>query len=81
MSLAKEFRNFTMRGNVVDMAVGIVIGSAFGAIVSSLVNDVIMPPIGPLFGGIDFKNLRPDPEAGLGGRARGGHPLRHFHQR
>ena len=55
MSLIKEFREFAMRGNVVDMAVGIVIGAAFGKIVSSLVADVIMPPIGLLTGGIDFK--------------------------
>ena len=57
MSLIKEFKEFAMRGNVVDMAIGIVIGSAFGKIVSSLVNDVIMPPIGLLLGGIDFKNF------------------------
>ena len=52
-----EFRKFAMRGNVVDMAVGIVIGAAFGKIVSSLVNDVLMPPIGLLLGGVDFSNL------------------------
>jgi large conductance mechanosensitive channel len=57
MSLIKEFKEFAMRGNVVDMAIGIVIGSAFGKIVSSLVNDVIMPPIGLLLGGIDFNNF------------------------
>lgn len=57
MSILKEFKDFTMRGNVVDMAVGIIIGSAFGKIVSSLVNDVIMPPIGLLLGGIDFKSF------------------------
>jgi len=57
MSLVKEFKEFAMRGNVVDMAVGIIIGAAFGKIVSSLVNDVIMPPIGMLTGGVDFKNL------------------------
>ena len=55
MSLIKEFKDFAMRGNVMDMAVGIIIGAAFGAIVTSLVNDVIMPPIGLLLGGIDFK--------------------------
>jgi large conductance mechanosensitive channel len=54
MSILKEFKDFAMRGNVVDMAVGIIIGSAFGKIVSSLVNDIIMPPIGLLLGGIDF---------------------------
>ncbi len=53
----KEFKQFAMRGNVVDMAVGIIIGAAFGKIVSSLVNDVIMPPIGYIIGGIDFSNL------------------------
>ncbi|HXC53388.1 MAG TPA: large-conductance mechanosensitive channel protein MscL [Candidatus Limnocylindrales bacterium] len=53
----KEFRDFAMRGNVVDMAVGIVIGAAFGKIVSSVVADVLMPPIGLLLGGVDFSNL------------------------
>jgi large conductance mechanosensitive channel len=53
----KEFREFAMRGNVVDMAVGIVIGAAFGKIVSSVVADVMMPPIGLLLGGVDFSNL------------------------
>jgi large conductance mechanosensitive channel len=55
--MLKEFREFAVRGNVVDMAVGLVIGAAFGAIVTSLVNDVIMPPIGLLLGGVDFSNL------------------------
>lgn len=55
--MLKEFKEFAMRGNVVDMAVGIIIGAAFGKIVSSLVNDVIMPPIGMLLGGIDFSNF------------------------
>ena len=58
MSFFKEFKAFTMRGNVVDMAVGIIIGGAFGKIVTSLVNDVIMPPIGVLIGGVDFTNLK-----------------------
>ena len=53
----KEFKEFVMRGNVVDMAVGIVIGAAFGTIVQSLVRDVIMPPIGLLLGNIDFSNI------------------------
>jgi large conductance mechanosensitive channel len=53
----KEFREFAVRGNVVDLAVGIIIGAAFGAVVNSLVNDVIMPPIGLLMGGVDFSNL------------------------
>jgi large conductance mechanosensitive channel len=57
MSMIKEFRDFAMRGNVVDMAVGIVIGAAFGKIVSSFVSDVLMPPIGALLGGVDFTDL------------------------
>jgi large conductance mechanosensitive channel len=57
MKLINEFKSFAMRGNVVDMAVGIIIGAAFGKIVSSFVNDVIMPPIGLLVGGIDFSDL------------------------
>ncbi|MEM3373955.1 MAG: large-conductance mechanosensitive channel protein MscL [Candidatus Woesearchaeota archaeon] len=57
MALLKEFKEFAMRGNVVDMAIGIIIGGAFGKIISSLVNDIIMPPIGLLVGGVDFKEL------------------------
>lgn len=57
MSLAKEFKEFAMRGNVVDMAIGVVIGSAFGKIISSMVNDVILPPIGLLLGNVDFSHL------------------------
>ena len=57
MSMMSEFRDFAMRGNVVDMAVGIVIGGAFGKIVSSFVNDVLMPPIGLALGGVDFSQL------------------------
>ncbi|HOI41649.1 MAG TPA: large conductance mechanosensitive channel protein MscL [Elusimicrobiales bacterium] len=53
----KDFKEFVMRGNVVDMAVGVIIGGAFGKIVTSLVNDVIMPPIGRLTGGVDFSSL------------------------
>jgi len=53
----KEFKEFAVKGNVMDMAVGIIIGAAFGTIVKSLVSDVIMPPIGLLFGGVDFANL------------------------
>ncbi len=56
--MMKEFRKFVMRGNVVDMAVGIIMGAAFGAIVSSLVSDVVMPPIGLLLGNVDFLHLR-----------------------
>ena len=55
--MLNEFKKFAMRGNVVDMAVGIIIGAAFGKIVSSVVNDIIMPPIGLLMGGVDFSNL------------------------
>ena len=57
MGMMQEFKTFAMRGNVVDMAVGIIIGGAFGKIVSSFVADVIMPPIGLLIGGVDFSNL------------------------
>jgi large conductance mechanosensitive channel len=58
MSMAQEFKEFIARGNVVDLAVGVVIGGAFGAIVSSLVKDVVMPPIGYLTSGIDFSSLK-----------------------
>jgi len=54
----KEFKNFAIKGNVMDMAVGIIIGTAFGKIVTSLVTDIIMPPIGWLTGGVDFSNLK-----------------------
>jgi len=57
MGMMQEFKTFAMRGNVVDMAVGIIIGSAFGKIISSLVADVVMPPIGVFLGGVDFSNL------------------------
>ncbi|UCB32460.1 large-conductance mechanosensitive channel protein MscL [Duffyella gerundensis] len=57
MSLFKEFRDFAMRGNVVDLAVGVIIGAAFGKIVSSLVSNIIMPPLGLLIGGVDFKQF------------------------
>ena len=57
MSIIKEFKEFAVKGNVVDMAVGIIIGVAFGKIVSSFVADVLMPPIGLLIGGVDFTNL------------------------
>jgi large conductance mechanosensitive channel len=57
MGMLKEFKDFAMKGNVIDMAVGIVIGVAFGKIVSSLVADVIMPPIGLLMGNVDFSSL------------------------
>jgi large conductance mechanosensitive channel len=58
MGLLKEFKEFAVKGNALDMAVGIIIGAAFGKIVSSLVNDVIMPPIGMLLGNVDFKDLQ-----------------------
>ena len=72
MSIASEFKQFIMRGNVIDLAVGMVVGTAFSGIVKSLVDDVIMPPIGLLIGGVDFSNLfitlkdgaPPAPEAG-----------------
>src|SRR6267143_824191 len=55
--MLSEFKKFIMRGNVVDLAVGVIIGAAFGGIVTSLVNDVLMPPIGRLLGGVDFKDF------------------------
>jgi large conductance mechanosensitive channel len=58
MGLLKEFRDFAVKGNALDMAVGIIIGAAFNKIVTSLVNDIVMPPIGMLLGGVDFKNLQ-----------------------
>lgn len=57
MSIGSEFKEFAMKGNVVDMAVGVIIGTAFGRIVSSLVGDVIMPPLGRLIGGINFSDM------------------------
>lgn len=56
MGVMKEFREFAVKGNVIDLAVGLIIGAAFGAIVKSLVDDIIMPPVGVLLGGVDFKN-------------------------
>jgi len=58
MSMLKEFKEFAMKGNVVDMAVGIIIGAAFGKIIASLVSDVIMPPIGVLIGGLSFTDIK-----------------------
>lgn len=55
--MLKEFKEFALRGNVVDLAIGVIIGGAFGKIISSLVNDIIMPPIGMLLGGVNFKDL------------------------
>ncbi len=67
MSLASEFKAFIQRGNVVDLAVGIIIGAAFGKIVASFVNDVLMPPIGLLLGGLDFSNIAITLKSALGG--------------
>ncbi len=58
MSIAKEFREFAMRGNVIDLAVGVIIGASFGKIVTSLVDDIIMPPIGYVTGGVDFADKK-----------------------
>ncbi|SMO81381.1 large-conductance mechanosensitive channel protein MscL [Solitalea koreensis] len=58
MSLIKEFKEFAMKGNVIDLAIGVVIGGAFGKVVTSLVDDIIMPPIGYLINGIDFKDIK-----------------------
>ena len=57
MSMIKEFKEFAMKGNVVDLAVGVIIGAAFGKIVTSMVNDVLMPPIGKMMGGVNFSDL------------------------
>src|ERR1700744_869159 len=58
MPIVKEFKDFISKGNVIDLAVGVIIGAAFGQIVTSLVNDIIMPPLGLLISGIDFKDLK-----------------------
>lgn len=68
MGLAAEFKEFAMKGNVVDMAVGVIIGAAFGKIVSSMVENVIMPPLGKLIGGIDFKDMGASLGAGTDGK-------------
>ncbi len=57
MSVMQDFKNFAMRGNVLDMAVGVIIGAAFGKVIASLVTDILMPPIGLALGGVDFSNL------------------------
>ncbi len=67
MGVIKEFREFAIKGNLVDMAVGIIMGAAFGKIVSSFVNDVIMPPLGLLMGKVDFKDLRVVLQSGVPG--------------
>lgn len=66
MKLLDEFKAFAMRGNVVDLAVAVIIGGAFGKIVSSFVNDILMPPIGILLGGLDFKDLSYTMKAAVG---------------
>lgn len=66
MGMLQEFKEFAMRGNVVDLAVGVVIGGAFGKIVSSVVADMIMPPIGVLMGGVNFTNLKMVLKEGVG---------------
>jgi len=71
MSMVKEFKEFVMRGNVIDLAVGIVIGAAFGKIVSSLVADVIMPPLGLVIGGVNFTSLK----LPVGSPLAGGEPV------
>jgi len=79
MGMMQEFKEFAMKGNVVDLAVGVIIGAAFGKIVASLVNDVIMPPIGLALGGVDFKNLyvalKGGPFANLDEAIKSGMPL------
>lgn len=74
MGMLKEFKEFAMRGNVVDLAVGIIIGAAFGKIVSSLVGDIIMPPIGKMMGGVNFSDLfislDPEKTAGISSLAK-----------
>ena len=69
MSIGREFKEFAMRGNVVDLAVGVIIGAAFGRIISSLVADVIMPPLGKLVGGINFSDFALSLGAGADGKA------------
>jgi large conductance mechanosensitive channel len=75
----KEFREFAMRGNVLDLAIGVILGAAFGLIVASLVNDILMPPIGMAMGGIDFKDyfiaLRPTDATTLDAAKKGGVPV------
>ena len=69
MKVVQEFKEFAMKGNVVDLAVGIIIGGAFGKIVTSLVGDVIMPPLGLLIGGVDFRDLSVTLKSAAGGAA------------
>jgi large conductance mechanosensitive channel len=69
MSMLKDFKEFAMKGNVMDLAVAVIIGGAFGKIVTSFVNDILMPPIGLLLGNVDFKDLKLVLKAGVGGGA------------
>jgi large conductance mechanosensitive channel len=69
MGLVKEFREFAMKGSVVDLAVGVIIGGAFGKIVASFVNDVLMPPLGVLLGGVDFKDYKATLVEAIGDKA------------
>jgi large conductance mechanosensitive channel len=69
MGLAKEFKEFAMKGSVVDLAVGVIIGGAFGKIVASFVNDVLMPPLGVLLGGVDFKDYKATLVEAIGDKA------------
>lgn len=79
MSQLDEFKAFLAQGNVMDMAIGVIIGGAFGKIVTSLVNDILMPPIGMLIGGVDFKSLYlvlgPDPYRNLDEAVKAGAPV------
>lgn len=79
MSLIREFKTFAMRGNVVDIAIGVILGTAFGKVVHSLVNDILMPPLGKLLGGVDFGqlyiNLGEASYATLGAAEKAGAPL------
>src|SRR5262245_66696728 len=68
MGLAQEFKQFAMKGNVIDMAVGVIIGAAFGKIITSVVEDVIMPPIGKVIGGVNFTDLSVSLGAGADGK-------------
>lgn len=80
--MLKEFKEFAMKGNVVDMAIGVIIGGAFGKIVSSLVSDVMMPPIGKLLGGVDFTglflNLSGSPQPSLAAAKAAGAPTLNY---
>ena len=80
MKILREFKEFAVKGNVVDMAVGIIIGGAFGTIVQSLVKDVLMPPIGMMIGGVDFSSIKIPLRAAAAGADAGDHQHRQLHQ-